>query len=779
MKDVFTISSSVLPLSTRVMGFRGTEALSTPYQLDILLMTTHDAGSELDLADAIGAKATLTLDHEDGRPPFTFCGVFSAMELVQEVGGRAVFRATLVPQLWQLGLTYHSRIFTKLSIPDIIRAIFDDNGLSGSDYELRLIGQYPPEEHVCQYRESDLDFVSRWMEREGMYYFFEHGEDGEKLVITDHKSFHAPLAQKPIRFHPQSGADVTAGESFRAFTCRHTSLPASVRLRDYDYGKPALEVAGTAAVSPTGFGDVSVYGMRFFTPADGKRLATLRAEELLARQTIAQGMGAAWYLRSGYTFELEDHPRPSLNRHYLATSLEHFGNQTHGSPELKELLGHDVEDVYRVAVAAVATDVQFRAERRTVWPRIDGFENAIVDGPTNSEYAQIDEHGRYALKLQFDESANDRGKATTWVRMLQPHGGSVEGWHFPLRNGTEVVCIFLGGDPDRPVIAGVAPNATTPSPVTSGNNTQNVIQTGGSNRIQMEDRAGSQQIITTTPTQNTQLSMGAPHKGHNVALMTDGSSFHHSGQHLNVEVGDYKTEVVQGAVTEVYNDTVTEVFQGPYGTTVTLDVTETYLANKTESVPSGHVEEFYQSQTTTVTNLRKSEYGTQDTHVKGTVDEVYDGTHTTTVTAGGRTETVTGLYSVTANDGMEVTVSGGLTNHTLNDGLEVNVTGNAVQTADDTWTVRGSNATRIEGTKAVVITGSDTVTIGEKAITVNGSEVISLNSAKIEILGGDITISGGAVTITGSAATKVEGAPVDITAQGNVTVTGGLVKLNC
>src|SRR4029077_9582783 len=135
----------------------------------------------------------------------------------------------------------------------------------------------------------------------------------------------------------------------------------------------------------------------------------------------------------------------------------------------------------------------------TPWPRIYGFENGTICGAAESEDAQIDDHGRYNVKFKFAESNLKDGKASTWVRMLQPHGGGIEGWHFPLRKGTEVLFTFLGGDPDRPVIAGVVPNALTPSPVTSANHTTNVIQTGGRNRIELEDSAGQERITISSP----------------------------------------------------------------------------------------------------------------------------------------------------------------------------------------------------------------------------------------------------------------------------------------
>src|SRR5690606_26356950 len=128
-----------------------------------------------------------------------------------------------------------------------------------------------------------------------------------------------------------------------------------------------------------------------------------------------------------------------------------------------------------------------------------------VDGEADSPYAQIDDQGRYLVKFKFDESDLENGKASTYVRMMQPHGGTTEGLHFPLRKGSDVVFSFLGGDPDRPVIAGVVPNTTTPSPVTNTNHTQNVIRTGANNHIILDDSEGREFISIRTPNNNTAL----------------------------------------------------------------------------------------------------------------------------------------------------------------------------------------------------------------------------------------------------------------------------------
>jgi type VI secretion system secreted protein VgrG len=480
----------------------------------------------------------LILDRTDDKlPAFYFSGVFASLELLHEFDGRVLVRGIIVPRIWQLSLSHHSRVFTKMSIPEIIEAVLGENVLSGDDYELRL-GTYAKEEHVCQYRESDLAFLSRWMEREGIYYFFEHSDEGEKLIICDDKSYDKDVIGTPVRYHPQAGGDMSAGASFRSFRCRYATLPATVKLKDYDYAKPNLDVSGVASVSDGGTAEVSIYGDRFFAPSDGKRIAQLRAESYKAREVVYQALGTRLHIRPGYVFELEDHPRAPFNAEYVAIEVTHSGNQATGGGGFREFITMEHDDVYLVEVSAIPAKTQFRAERSTPWPRIYGYENGVIDGSAESEYAQIDDQGRYSVKFKFDESSLKNGKASTFVRMMQPHGGAVEGFHFPLRKGTEVVLSFLGGDPDRPVISGVVPNMLLPSPVTSSNHTRNVIQTGGRNRMEFEDLSGQQWIHLSTPHEKTYIRLGLPFDGvHEMHFQTEKDTLLESGQNFDLHVG--------------------------------------------------------------------------------------------------------------------------------------------------------------------------------------------------------------------------------------------------
>ena len=222
MPDNFVVQSSALPSSTKLVAFHGTEGVSKPYRFELYLVMTNDVGQSFDMAAAVGQPVSISLERSDGGEPFLRSGVLGSIELINEFAGRSVFRATMVPRLAMLAMSFHSRVFTLQAIPAIIQAVLQKGGVTGC--ALQLQGSYTAEEHVCQYRESDYAFVARWMEREGIYYYFEHGEGGETLVLVDDKSAHQPHGGKPIRYYPQPGGANTAKDTFHAFTCRHTAL---------------------------------------------------------------------------------------------------------------------------------------------------------------------------------------------------------------------------------------------------------------------------------------------------------------------------------------------------------------------------------------------------------------------------------------------------------------------------------------------------------------------------------------------------------------------------
>ncbi|PKN32937.1 MAG: type VI secretion system tip protein VgrG, partial [Deltaproteobacteria bacterium HGW-Deltaproteobacteria-20] len=484
----FSFSSDALdPDTFGVVKFVGTEGISQCYTFEITLVSDK---LDLDLEGVIENPAKITF-HRDEGGDVSYHGILLSFEQLHEVNKLAFYRAHLVPRLTWLSFTQHNQVFLGKSVPEIIEACLKDGGLTGADFEMRLQGSYDPIEYVCQYGESHLNFVSRWAQREGIYYFFEQTDAGEKVVFTDTQISHTPLSQgDSITYSPPSGLEAShEREIMSSFHCRMNLTPQSVLLKDYNYRKPSLDVSGSADVDAKGRGQVYSFGDHARTPEEATRLAKIMAEGLLCRKEVFHGDGSVPYMMPGYTFTLKDHYRGSFNQSYLVTEVSHEGNQT---GYLISGITTGTEDrgvFYRNSFSSIVSSVQFRPEHTAVRPRISGTLTAKIDAAGSGQYAELDAQGRYKVILPFDISGNKNGKASAYLRMAQPYAGSNHGMHFPLHKDTEVLLTFIDGDPDRPMIAAAVPNPQTPSPVNVNNQTMSAITTAGGNKIHIEDKA--------------------------------------------------------------------------------------------------------------------------------------------------------------------------------------------------------------------------------------------------------------------------------------------------
>jgi len=539
----FSFTSTSQPEDTfTVAEFEGSEAISRLYEFDI---TLYADDPDIDLKEVLKNPVKLTVE-QDGENLRVFHGILSRFEQLHEYSGHVYFRAILVPRLWIADQYLENQLFLDKSVPDIVEEILKQAGLTANDYKLKLKGKYPNWEYICQYNETDFNFISRWMEHEGIYYYFEQGKDAEKLIIADASTAHEDItSRESIRYSPPDSLSPSTTEQVREFTCHQQLLPQKVILKDYNYRKPSLALKGEADVDPEGRGNVYIYGEHFKTPEAGNALAKIRAEELLCREALFFGEGTVPPFLTGYIFEMHDHYRDSYNQRYLITELSHHGVQ---STYVSGAGGADPDTekqrpAYFNNFSCIPADTQFRPERLAVKPRLKGTLNGHVDAGGDGKYAEIDDEGRYKIKLPFDQSDAADGKASRWVRMSQPYAGADYGMHFPLHKGTEVLLTFIDGDPDRPIISGTVPNPETGSPVTGGNQTQSMIRTAGGNQIRIEDSAGGQQIHMSSPTEGSIISLGAPNEG-NIYHKTDGNWVAKVGTDLKTTIGGNETHTV-------------------------------------------------------------------------------------------------------------------------------------------------------------------------------------------------------------------------------------------
>lgn len=501
--------------------------LSQPYEISIEFLSQN---FDFDPVRFVGQEAKLELDavqvvsNQKQHVTLQLLGVITHFEYVGYMGNQAQYRAVVAPRLKYLANTRQSRVFLNKSVRDIVIEVLKSIGYTDDTIDFASTLASTAREYVVQYEESDLAFISRWLEHEGIFYFFDHAGSTEVIrfgastsayrAITNVARLKFSPLPTPSRARPlpstgsratslpaSSSEDAAAPavmpddsqfeawfseEVVQTLTCTQQALPQTLILNDYYYGTPDVSLVVTKTVDSAGKGTVYEYNNNYTTQSEGSRLGDIRVEEIKCRARIFSGMSNCRALAPGFKFEVTDHKRADMNRELVVTGLKHQATQsidssTDGFPS----------GSYRNSFTAIAANVVYRPPRVTPWPKVPGVTYAKISDDTSGEDSALDSDGRYKVKLGLDRSSTSGGNTSNAVRMAQPYAGGYNGekmgMHFPLHKNTEVILAHHNGNPDRPIIAGAVPNPNGRSVVVDKNNVEHIIRTRGDNRIILSD----------------------------------------------------------------------------------------------------------------------------------------------------------------------------------------------------------------------------------------------------------------------------------------------------
>lgn len=179
------------------------EAISQPFDARLTLVSPR---GDIHPDDMLHHPMTAMLQHA-GEPVRFFHGIVQSFSAEGAIEGRglSVYQARLVSRFWFLSQTKDSRVFQNQSVTDIVRAICQEAGTPAPSFKLQQ--PHKPREYITQFNETDLDFVTRLLQEEGAYYFFEHSRADHSMVIADNNGAFRALDGPPLRFDSAADAD--------------------------------------------------------------------------------------------------------------------------------------------------------------------------------------------------------------------------------------------------------------------------------------------------------------------------------------------------------------------------------------------------------------------------------------------------------------------------------------------------------------------------------------------------------------------------------------------
>jgi type VI secretion system secreted protein VgrG len=491
----FEVAGFAEPL--RTIRFSGAEGMSSLFEFQVELASENQ---DIDFGDIVGKPALLTL-RGDSASRYVH-GLVSHFEQLNELPRHAIYRATVVPLVWRLKHRQDCRIFQKMDTPAILRAVFASAAVPTSQVRFMLTSNYEPRDYCVQYRESDWDFVSRLMEEDGIFYFFEHEEDKHVLVIGDGKPALKPIhGLSTLPFRRPTGNTVLE-DHVSHFRFIQEVRSGKVALRDFTFKQPMLnmEVGQSAEVDA----DLEVYDYpgeyqdpASGTMAKGKTVAKVRLEALQATRRAGQGKSDCERLCPGQLFSLVEHSRGDNNGSYLLTSVRHQGTQ----PQVLDEESQGGEFSYSNQFTCIPEAVPFRPLRVTPRPHVKGVQTAEVVGPAGEEI-YVDEWGRVKVQFHWDRQGKRDERSSCWTRVSQLWAGEGWGAMFIPRIGQEVIVDFIEGDPDRPIITGRVYNGNNLTPYAlPAEKTKSTIKSNtslggdGYNEFRFEDEKSKEQIF--------------------------------------------------------------------------------------------------------------------------------------------------------------------------------------------------------------------------------------------------------------------------------------------
>jgi len=476
----------------KINVFKGVERISDFFEYS-LLMTAQSR--EVDFDSLMNQPATVTLTV--GSEKRTYNGIIGKFYQddtpFNPLDEWTVYRAILYPKLWLLTFVGSCRIFQNQSALDIIKNVLDTNQIKYSNQVSSASMQQ--RDYCVQYNETDFNFISRLMEEEGIFYFFQQDGEGHTMVLADSTGAYSACPNaSSVSFQDSAVHDQMMIKVSSCFITQRI-VPQSNTLRSYNYLTPQTPLKAQAqGPSDAQGGEIATYDEIYDQQSYGDQLVKVKLQSEDLPQKMVEGKSTVPFFLAGYQFTLQNHPRSDANVAYALYEVIH---EARIAPESEN------EHIYKNSYKAFSASTLFRQAQKTPKPRIYGTQTAKVTGKEGEEI-YTEEYGRIKVKFHWDPSEKEDDTTSCWIRVATLWAGQTWGTLFTPRIGHEVVVSFIDGDPDKPIVIGSVYNGQNKPPYLPSEPTKSTLKSQtskkqsdaivGYNELRFEDKQKSEEI---------------------------------------------------------------------------------------------------------------------------------------------------------------------------------------------------------------------------------------------------------------------------------------------
>jgi type VI secretion system secreted protein VgrG len=487
---IFTLNS---PLGEDLLfkGLTGQESIGNLFSFTLTALSKRN---NIQAKELLGNGVTIAIETVAGKR-YLNAQVVQFQKIAQEER-YSVYQAELRPWLWYAGISGDCRIFQHKTVVQIA-----DEVLARYPFTVRkkLYNDYKEIGYCVQYNESDLDFLSRQLEQEGIYYYFEHQDGEHALVLADDIGSHKPVpGYERIRFVSADQQGTASEECMHEWGVVETIKTGQYITDDYDFKKSKAVLKQTRNMPhdhAQSTHEIYEWGHGFTESAHGEHLAKIHLEQMQQGQTKAHAKTNVRGIGPGYTFTMFQHPDSAQNIEYLITAADYSFKENPYST------GDDVPD-WGIDFSAQKSTEPYRAVKETERPYVHGVHTATVSGPAGEEI-WCDKFGRVKLQFPWDRYGKSDENSSCWIRVSSPWAGDNFGVINLPRIGQEVLVEYVNGDINRPIITGRVyndfhmPPWTLPDNATQSGVLSRSSKKGGyenANALRFEDKKGAEQV---------------------------------------------------------------------------------------------------------------------------------------------------------------------------------------------------------------------------------------------------------------------------------------------